>query len=75
MTKFVKILLIVCLLSAPALLQAQPPTFDHESPYGVTDVPFDDDVKYLVGIGLLYGIYRVWAYKKEVRNKKGFAHN
>ena len=67
MKNFDKALLMICVLVMPALLHAQPPTFDDESPYAVTDVPFDDGVFVLVAIAMFYGIFKILAYKKSVK--------
>ena len=57
-------------MNLPILLKAQPPTFDDESPYGVTDVPFDDNVWWLVAAGLCYGAFMMIAYKNLEKLKK-----
>ena len=60
-------------MCVPSILFAQsPPPFDGESPYGVTDVqvPFDDGVTLLVGATIVYGLFRIWVYKRNERLKK-----
>lgn len=70
MRKVFKTAVLVCTFLMPILSKAQPPTFDDESPYGVTDVPFDDGVFVLVAIAIAYGLLRMWTYKKALKSKK-----
>lgn len=66
----VRAIIILFVMSLPCLVFAQPPDFTGESPYGVTDVPFDDGVNLLVIAAIVYGLFKVWAYRKNEKMKK-----
>lgn len=70
MIKFKRVFLMMCVLAMPALLKAQPPTFDDESPYGVTDVPFDDNIYILIAVAVIYGGVKIWSHNKAEKNKE-----
>lgn len=74
MTKKAKVLMMLFVMSLPTLLFAQtPPDFD-EQVYDV-QVPFDDGVSFLVVAAIVYGLFRVWAYKRNEKLKKGLVQN
>jgi hypothetical protein len=68
-----KIVVILFLLALPALGFGQPTNPDGwEDGTNVEDVhvPFDDGVSLLVGIGVLYGLMRVRAQRKNRQSKE-----
>lgn len=70
----VKALMMVFFISLPALLFAQTTTIQ---PPGcgdcqVYDVPFDDNISFLVAAAIFYGVIRIWAYKKVEKIKKPY---
>ena len=75
--KLVLVFVLGSLLIVPVLAQAQPPSFDDESPTVVTDAPapIDDWVFVLVAAGIIYGLVRAKAYKRNDRNKKTMLHS
>jgi hypothetical protein len=70
--RMIRRIMIVLLVMAPVLIFAQggsPIDFDGESPYGVTDVPFDDGAGLLVVAGVVYGLLKLRAYKKAEKSR------
>jgi hypothetical protein len=73
MKKSIRMFIVLFIIGLPKLLFARrddPINFDGESPYGVTDVPFDDGVGLLVAVGVVYGILKIRAYKKAEKSKR-----
>ena len=69
------------LLVAPVPAHTQPPGFEDESPTVVTDVPapvpapIDDWVFVLVAAGILYGVLKAKAYRRNDQNEKTLLHH
>ncbi len=73
MEKAGKIIIVLFLLTLPTLVFCQPTNPDGwEDGTNVEDVhvPFDDGVSLLVGIGVLYGLVRVRAHRKNEQAKE-----
>lgn len=66
---FKRMVIALVVMALPIIMYAQgsPIDFDGESPYGVTDVPFDDGVGLLVAVGVVYGLLKIRAYKKSTK--------
>jgi hypothetical protein len=78
MRMFRRIMIVLVVMALPILMYAQGGSaidFDGESPYGVTDVPFDDGVGLLVAVGVVYGLLKIRAYKKVQKSTKVLLQN
>ena len=72
MVKLFKVALVICIVSMPVLVKAQPPGFDDESEFGVTDVqvPFDGGVGLLVSAAIVVGLKKARDTKKSEKVNK-----
>ncbi|GEO10323.1 PID-CTERM protein-sorting domain-containing protein [Segetibacter aerophilus] len=77
MRMFKRMVIVLVVMALPIIMHAQgsPIDFDGESPYGVTDVPFDDGVGLLVAVGVVYGLLKIRAYKKAQKSKNVLLQN
>ena len=73
MVKLFRAILMLSIISMPVLAGAQPPEF--EEPFGVKDVPFDDNIYILIAVAIIYGGLKIWSHKKAEKNKKILLHH
>lgn len=69
MTKKLRLILIIGMITVPASLMAQPPVGEGGGG-DTTDAPFDGGVSLLVAAGVAYGVKKVHEKKKAEKNIK-----
>jgi hypothetical protein len=77
MKKIIRGMLVLFIMGFPYLLVAQfsePPGVGDGQVYDV-EVPFDSWVYLLVTIGIGYGLFRAWIFRKNEKMKKKLLHD